>query len=316
MKAVFAGVGAAVPTGIVGNDSFAYLGVDDEWIQRRTGIQERRWASPDVPVADLAVEAAQLALKDAGTDPAEVDLVVVSTTTPDRISPGVAPEVGYRIGAHGPAAVDFNAACTGFLYGIDYAMARIMTAGSRCALVIGAEAISRIIDRDDVSTAVVFADGAGAVVLKAVPGSPGQPLSLGSAGEYLNAIEVLQTDSVVRMDGAEVYRYAIDAMAEQLDTACRAAGLTTADLDLLVCHQANIKILRSVARRLGYPFAKVAAYLDRYGNTSSASIPIALWQAQVDGRLAPGARVGIAAFGAGLTWGAGVITWKATEDPS
>jgi 3-oxoacyl-[acyl-carrier-protein] synthase-3 len=316
VRAVIAGVGAAVPERVVGNDAFAHLGVDDTWIRRRTGIGQRRLLAAEDRLADLAVDAAREALSDAACDPADVDLVVVATSTADRISPGVAPEVGHLIGAHAPAVVDINAACTGFLYGLDYAMARMSVSPGGCALVIGAEAMSRFTDPDDVTTAVVFGDGAGAVVLRPCEGTPELPLSFGSAGEYLSMIEALRTDQVVRMDGGEVYRFAIDAMAEQLDKACRAAGLCPADLDLLICHQANIKILRSVARRLAYPLDRVGVYLDRFGNTSSASIPIALRHAQQEGRLRPGARVGLAAFGAGLTWGAGIVTWKSTEDPS
>ncbi|WP_416900797.1 beta-ketoacyl-ACP synthase 3 [Micromonospora echinospora] len=314
MNAVLTGVGAALPAVVVGNDHFSRLGVTDEWIVHRTGVRQRYRLGADERLVDLATAAGAAALADSGVAADEVDSVVVATTTADRISPGLAPEVAHRLGTRAPGAVDVNGACTGFLYALDYAMLRVDAGRADCVLVVGADAMSRITDEDDRSTAVLFGDAAGAVVVRAERGArrAGCPqfLSFGSAGDHVGLLHVERDDPTVRMAGGEVYEFAVEAMAHEIRQVCHACGVRTDDLDLLVSHQANARIVRAVARRLGSPDHQVAVYLDRFGNTSAASIPLAVAEAQREGRLTPGARLGMTAFGAGLTWGAGVVNWK------
>ncbi|MEU4473632.1 beta-ketoacyl-ACP synthase 3 [Micromonospora sp. NPDC023888] len=314
MTAVVAGAGAALPATVVGNDRFAHLGVNDEWITSRTGVGRRHRLGDGERLGNLAAEAGARALEDAAATPAEVDFVVAATSTADRISPGLAPGVAHLLGTGAPGAVDLNGACTGFLYALDYAIGRIETDRADCVLVVGADAMSRLTDEGDRSTAVLFGDAAAAVVVRAARGTrrAGCPqyLSFGSAGEHGDLLYVDRDDQVVRMQGGEVYEFAVEAMVNEVKGSCYACELAVSDLDVLVSHQANARIVRAVARRLGYPADRVAMYLDRFGNTSAASIPLALAEAQREGLLTAGARVGLAAFGAGLTWGAGVINWK------
>jgi 3-oxoacyl-[acyl-carrier-protein] synthase III len=314
MTALVSGAGAALPATVVGNDAFEGLGITDEWIFGRTGVRRRHRLQPGERLADLAVAAAAVALSDAGADPADVDFVVAATSTPDRISPGLAPEIAYLLGAPQVGAVDLNGACTGFLYALDYALARVEQGAADRILVIGADAMSRITDESDRNTAVLFGDAAGAVVVEAASGTDciecPQFLSFGSAGEYAAALCVDRPAGVVRMDGGEVYASAVDAMSSEIEAVLLACEVDQDDVDLLVCHQANSRIVSAVARRLKWRAERAVTYVDQFGNTSSASIPVALWKAQADGRLKPGHRVGLGAFGAGFTWGAGLINWK------
>ena len=307
------GIGAALPERVVTNaDLEQRLDTTDEWIVRRTGIRERRHLAPDEPLADLAARACLLALDDAGRSGAEVDQVIVSTITPDRVTPGLAPEVARIIGAPQASAVDVNAACAGFLYALDQAAALVESGRASVVLVCGAEALSRVTDHDDRSTAVIFGDGAGAVVV-----AGGEDLELGIGGFVLGAdgeqADLLYAErdaGVLRMEGREVYRHAVRRMVGASREALERAGCTVDDIDLFVAHQANIRIIETAAAELGLSREKVAVNVDRTANTSSASIPLALARAEEEGLLAPGATVALAAFGAGFVWGAGVISWK------
>ena len=312
MTAGIFGIGAALPEHVITNaDLEQRLDTNDEWIVRRTGIRERRHLQGDETLADLATRACLLALDDAGRTGAEVDHVIVSTFTADRVTPGLAPEVARVIGADRASAVDLNAACAGFLYGLDQAAALVESGRASVVLVCGAEALSRVIDHDDRSTAVLFGDGAGAVVVA------GGELELGVGGFVLGAdgaqadlLYAERDERVLRMQGSDVYRHAVRRMTAATREAFHRAGRTVEDIDLFVTHQANIRIIEAAATELGIPREKVVVHLDRVANTSSASIPLALDQAEREGRLKPGDTVALAAFGAGFVWGAGIVSWK------
>jgi 3-oxoacyl-[acyl-carrier-protein] synthase-3 len=310
VTAIIAGVGAALPERVLRNDFFARLGTSHDWIVKRTGIVERRWLDEDASLAELASTACRGALVDAGRSPAEVDHVVVATTTPDRITPGMAVEVAARLGAPNPAAFDLHAACAGFLYALDHATALVEADRARCVVVCGAEALSRITDRDDRATAALLGDGAGAVVV--TRGSVGEPpqFSLASDGRHIGLL-FAERDGFLRMRGPEVYEHAVEWMVRQTEILLDRCGMEIKDLDLFVAHQANARIVRAVAARLGLPPERAVVDIATTANISAASIPVALWRAQRDGRLRPGALVGLAAFGAGFVWGAGVLRWKA-----
>jgi 3-oxoacyl-[acyl-carrier-protein] synthase-3 len=306
------GIGSALPEHVVTNADFAaYLDTSDEWIQRRTGIKERRHLNGSLSLTDLAVSACSAALEDAGRDPAEVDHVIVSTTTPDRLMPGLAPGVADRIGANGAGAVDVNAACSGFLYALDQASALVESGRAKVVVVCGAEALSRITDRNDRGTAILFADGAAAVVVAGGDLALGcAPFVLHSDGVHGDLLYAASDERLLRMEGQEVYRHAVERMVGATAEALLRARMTVDDIDLFVAHQANARIIEASARRLGVPEEKVFINVDIVANTSSASIPLALHQAEREGRLKQGATVALAAFGAGFVWGAGVIGWK------
>ena len=306
------GVGTALPEREIDNAHFEQrLDTDDAWIVRRTGIRTRRWLDPGAPLAPLAAQACADALADAGRTADEVDQVIVTTITPDKVTPGLAPEVSRLIGAHGAAAVDLNAACAGFLYGLDQAAALVETGRARVVLVCGAEALSRVTDTEDRSTAVLFGDGAGAVVVAAGELDRGvSRFVLGCDPEQGDLLYADNEDRKLRMQGREVYRHAVARMVEASREALDAAGLTAADLDLFVAHQAYARIIEAAANELGLGRDQLAINVDRVANTSSASIPLALAQAERDGQLQPGMTLGLAAFGAGFVWGAGVVSWK------
>jgi 3-oxoacyl-[acyl-carrier-protein] synthase-3 len=312
MTAGIFGIGAALPEHVITNaDLEQRLDTNDEWIVRRTGIRERRHLQGDETLADLATRACLLALDDAGRTGAEVDHVIVSTFTADRVTPGLAPEVARVLGADRAAAVDLNAACAGFLYGLDQAAALVESGRASVVLVCGAEALSRVIDYEDRSTAVLFGDGAGAVVVA------GGELELGVGGFVLGAdgaqadlLYAERDERMLRMQGAEVYRHAVRRMTAASREALERAGRTVEDIDLFVAHQANVRIIDAAAAELGIAPEKVVVNVDRVANTSSASIPLALEQAEREGRLKPGDTVALAAFGAGFVWGAGIVSWK------
>lgn len=312
MKAGVFGIGSALPVDVVTNaDLEAYLDTTSDWIVRRTGIRERRHLNGSRTLTDLAVEACNAALADAGREPADVDHVIVSTLTPDRLMPGMAPGLADAIGANGAAAVDINAACSGFLFALDQAAALVESGRSKLVVVCGAEALSRITDRYDRGTAILFADGAAAVVVSGGDLERGcAPFVLRSDGAHGDLLYAETDERLLRMEGQEVYRHAVERMVEATAEALRRAGLTVDDIDVLIVHQANRRIIDAAARRLKVPEDKVFANVDTIANTSSASIPLALHHAEQRGCLKPGDTVALAAFGGGFVWGAGIVKWK------
>jgi len=312
MKAGVIGIGSALPEHVVTNKDFeAYLDTTDAWIVRRTGIRERRHLNGTVTLTDLALDACRAALQDAGRDAAAVDHVIVATFTPDRLMPGLAPKLAKLLGTDGAGAIDVNAACAGFLYGLDQTAALVESGRVRLALVVGAEALSRVTDPHDRGTAILFADGAAAVVVEAGEFAHGcSPFVLASDGEHGDLLYADRDERLLRMEGQEVYRHAVERMVEATAEALRRAGLTVDDVDVLIVHQANQRIIDAAARRLGMPAEKVFANVDTIANTSSASIPLALHHAEQRGYLKPGDTVALAAFGGGFVWGAGILQWK------
>ncbi len=303
--ATITGWGAALPDKTVTNaDLEAVLDTSDQWIQERTGIRERRIGGT---TTGLAIEAGQAAMDRAGVVGADIDLVIVATSTPDQQLPSSASTVQDQLHIAG-GAMDLNAACSGFVYGLVTAHGLLAT-GARRILLAGSETMSRIVDWDDRNTAVLFADGAGAVVLEAVDG-PGQMLAwdLGSDG---SARHLLYADvgGHMQMDGREVFRRAVRAIVETTTRTLAAAGTTAADVALVVPHQANTRIVDAACHRLGIPVARTANVLDRTGNTSAASIPIALTDALDHDRVAPGDLVLFVGFGAGMSWASALVRW-------
>ena len=321
VAAVLSGLGTAVPPRVVTNDELAQsMDTSDEWIRSRTGIAQRHVADSSVTTADLAVEAGALALKSAGEQ--TVDAVIVATTTPDRLCPNTAPEVASRLGLGEVAAYDVAAVCSGFVYGLATAKGLIAGDVVDSVLLIGSEVMHRFMDPADRSTAVIFGDGAGAVVLRAGDGDElGAigPVDLGSDGSNADLLAVdaggsrmpASTPDVpaaahyLRMEGREIYRHAVARMVESSRRVLDKAGWTIDDVDRLVAHQANVRILDAVGDRLGVAPERRHVNIDRYGNTSAASIPLAL----ADASLTPGDRVLLTAFGGGFTWGSAVLRW-------
>jgi 3-oxoacyl-[acyl-carrier-protein] synthase III len=286
------------------------LGLAPHWIARRTGIRSRHIAEPHERLSSHAAAAARQALERAGVEPAEVDLVVVATTTADELMPGAAPLVAHELGAFGAGAFDVGAACTGFLSALTVGAAQVETGRVRTAVVIGADLMSRVLDPDDRSTAAVFADGAGAVVLQAAPGpSRLGPVVLGSDGDGAGHITIPRSDARIRMLGHDTFREAVAHLTLATEQAVRAAGITLDEIDRFVYHQANGRILSAVGERLGLDPERVVDCIAEYGNTCAATLPLALAHAADHGQLHDGDRVLLGAFGAGFTWGAGVLEW-------
>ena len=312
MRAGISGVGSALPSQVITNHDLAgRLDTSDEWIVRRTGIRTRRQLTPGEDVTTLAVAACADALADAGRAAGDVDAIIISSVTPDYITPGLAPLVAARLGATRASAVDMNGACAGFLYALDHASALIESGRAGLVLVCGAEALSRITDHEDRSTAVLFGDGAGAVAVTGGDYDLGlPPFELGADGARVDLLYADQTERVLRMRGAEVYRHAVARMVEATETVLRSADLGVDDIDLFVAHQANARIIEAAADRLGLSRDRISLHVQEVANTSSASIPLALHQAERAGALRPGDTVALAAFGAGFVWGAGVASWK------
>ena len=319
--AVIEGLGTWVPPRVVTNHDLAErLDTSDEWVRTRTGIVQRHMADPGTSTMDLATEAGARAMKSAGDAPC--DAVIVATTTPDRMCPGTAPEVASRLGLPNVAAFDVQAVCTGFVYALANAVGLIAGGIAGRVLVIGAEVITPFMDPQDRGTVVIFGDGAGALVVRA--GEPDElgaigPFDLGSDGEHSILISVAAGGSRIPtgrdqpdrskhyfyMDGREVYRHAIPRMVESSRTVLERAGLTIADVDKMVGHQANVRILDAVGEKLGVPKERRVINIDRYGNTAAATIPLTL----ADADLSAGDRVLVTAFGGGLTWGSTTFTW-------
>jgi 3-oxoacyl-[acyl-carrier-protein] synthase-3 len=293
------------------------FGLSEEWIVSRTGVRERPVARPDERLSDFAASAGFQALERAGVAPEEVDLVIAATMTQDELTPNTAPLVAHAIGAHRAGAYDIGAACTAFLSGVSIAAAQIETGRCRWVLVVGADFITRINNWEDKKSAPLFADAAGAAVFgPATAGDYGAvgPIVLGADGsQAARAIVIDHADRKIRMDGPEVYRHAVARMAESSLQAVERAGITLDDIDLFVYHQANARITRALGERLGLDPDKVVDCIENLGNSSAATLPLALSVAERDGRLKPGARVLLAAFGGGFTWGGGVIEWGGAE---
>lgn len=316
--AAIVGVGHCVPERVVTNHDIAeHLGVEEEWLTSRTGTRERHVSGPDERLEALAAAAAGDALKDAGIDADEVDLVLVGTTSAEEMSPHAAPMVAADIGATGAGAMDVSAACTGFLASLTMAAGLVEAGRARTVVVVGADALYRYLDKDDRGTAMLFGDGAGAVVLTAVAG-PSQvgPAIHHSDGDGRGLISLGREDRLIRMDGPTVYRYAVASMTEVTREALDRAGLSVDDVDLYFYHQANARIIDAVGRRLHLPGDRVVNVIGDFANTSAASLPIALSVARRQGRLRDGHRILLSAFGAGMVWGAAVATWGRPEQTS
>jgi 3-oxoacyl-[acyl-carrier-protein] synthase III len=317
------GCGAYLPERIVTNTELAQrLETSDEWIVQRTGIRQRHVAAPGELTSDLALHAARRALDQAGLEGGEIDLIVLATATPDNTFPATATKVQARLGMHRGCAFDVQAVCTGFIYALATADNFIRCGQARHALVIGAETFSRILDWGDRGTCVLFGDGAGAVVLDARRDEGGGAQERGLLSTHLHSdgaqYDVLYVDGgpsstgscgFLRMQGKEVFRHAVHRLAEVVDEALAANRLAAKDLDWLVPHQANRRIIDSMGRRLSLPPEKVVITIDRHANTSAASVPLALAEAADDGRIKPGQLVLMEAMGGGLTWGAALARW-------
>ncbi|MEX2584488.1 MAG: beta-ketoacyl-ACP synthase III [Gemmatimonadota bacterium] len=319
-----AGTGRYLPDRILTNAEMeTIVDTSDEWIRTRTGIRERRIADDRTGAADMAAAAARCALAEAGVAPDEIDIILVSTATPDRLLPSTACDVQAILGSRGAAAYDFATACSGFLYGLSMAHAHIVAGQAETVLVLCSEKMSSIVDWEDRTTCVLFGDGAGAaVVRRATDGGSGILSSFmrsdGTLAELLYRpaggaripmdIAVLDERShLVKMAGPEVFKSAVRSMCEAADGALTRAGVSSEDIDYLVPHQANVRIIEATAKYAGFPMEKVIVNVDRYGNMSSASLPVALDEARKDGTIGEGALVLMVAFGAGFTWAANVV---------
>jgi 3-oxoacyl-[acyl-carrier-protein] synthase III len=312
------GLGCHVPARVVTNDDIAkVVDTSDEWIRERTGIRERRMAVDDEAMSDVSLPACRRALEMAGVDPASVDLLIVATVTPDMAFPATAVILADELGMPDAAAYDLSAGCTGFMYAIVQAYGMVSSGLSQRALVVGGDVLSRILDWNDRSTLVLFGDGAGAVVLERVDeggflgfelgadGAGGADLTLpGTASRAAD-----RADGHLRMNGREVFKFATRVLVSSGQAVLAECGKSVADVDVYVPHQANVRIIDHATRKLGFPPEKVIVNVDRYGNTSSGSIPLALADAADDGRLRPGKLVLMTGMGAGLTWGSALVQW-------
>ena len=310
--AAIGAVGMAVPGRVVANEPIAArLGIDPGWIVERTGVRERRVLGDQETLLGLASEAAEATLERAELEPSALDQVLVATMSHDRLTPNLAPLVAAEIGAFGAGALDVGAACTGFVGALAMAVAQVEARRAETVLVVGAERLSTLTDHDDRATAALFGDGAGAALVRAAAGPGFGPFVLGSDGARAEVVRAERSEAVIRMKGQDTFREAVNRMAEATLGATDAAGLVLGDIDLFVYHQANARILQSLAQRLVLAEDRVLECISRYGNTSAASIPIALATALAEERIRPGDQVLLAAFGGGLTWGATVLEWEA-----
>lgn len=322
------GTGSYTPEKVLTNDDLSKIvDTSDEWITTRTGIKERRIAAPDQATSDLAAAAARAAMADAGVTPGEIDLIVVATVTPDMFFPSTACIVQRKLGAGNAVCFDISAACSGFLYALQVAR-HFLNAGTRAtALVIGAEKLSSLVNWEDRNTCVLFGDGAGAVVIRAdeSENAPGRVLStvMGSDGNLVDLLKVpgggsacpitpenaAARPNTIHMEGRETFKHAVTRMCQASEQALEMAGLKKEDISLVIPHQANARIITAIADRLGLPPEKTFINLDKYGNTSAATIPVALDEAHRQGRLKPGDIVLLVAFGGGFTWASSVLRW-------
>jgi 3-oxoacyl-[acyl-carrier-protein] synthase-3 len=313
-RAGIAALGRAVPEQRIATAEIAArLGVEPDWIVTRTGVRERRRARADQSLAALAADAGSQALQRAGVDAADLDLVLIATLTPDDLLPNAAPVVADRLGAGRAGAIDVGAACSGFLSGLALGAGMIDAGRAETVLLVGADLMSRVVDPDDRTTAALFGDGAGAAVLTATGSGRIGPVVLRSDGAHCELIAAGHADRRLRMRGQDTFRLAVAQLVQSTHDALASAGLELGDIDLFVYHQANARIVAAVQGRLGVEAERVVDCIESYGNTSAASIPIALSVAESEGRLTAGDRVLVGAFGAGLTWGAGVVEWGETR---
>ncbi|HYC15127.1 MAG TPA: beta-ketoacyl-ACP synthase III [Stellaceae bacterium] len=323
-RSLVVGCGGYLPEKVVTNAELAKrLETTDEWIVQRTGIRQRHIAAPGELTSDLAVAAARPALRAAGMAGSDLDLIVLATATPDHTFPATATKVQQALGMTRGAAFDVQAVCSGFIFALATADSMIRTGLARTALVIGAETFSRILDWSDRGTCVLFGDGAGAVVLQGVPIAEGEERGmrgvlsthLHSDGSHYDLLYVdggpstTGTAGHLRMEGREVFRHAVQRLAEVVDEALTASGIAPAEIDWLVPHQANRRIIESMARKLDLAPEKVVVTIERHANTSAASVPLALAEATADGRIREGHLVLLEAMGGGLTWGASLVRW-------
>jgi 3-oxoacyl-[acyl-carrier-protein] synthase-3 len=320
-----AATGRYLPERVVTNaDLEKIVDTSDEWIRERTGIQERRIAGAEMGAAEMGARASRIAMERAGVHPGEIDLIVLATATPDRLLPATACDMQALIGATNAAAFDVSAACSGFLYALTVAEGYLAAGRGEIALVVSSEKMSGIVDWGDRSTCVLFGDGAGAAIVRRAQNGRGLISSFmrsdGTLAELLwrpaggvrvpMDIAVLdERQHLVKMAGREVFKAAVRSMAEAADQALLRAGLTGDDIDLLIPHQANMRIIEATARYANVPMDKVYVNIERYGNMSSATVPIALDEAVEQGRVKPGDNVLMVAFGAGFTWASGVVKW-------
>jgi 3-oxoacyl-[acyl-carrier-protein] synthase III len=318
MHSRIVGTGSYLPARILTNHDLAErVDTSDEWIRARTGIRERRIAAPAEQTSDLALNAARAALSAAGIAPTEVDLIVVATTTPDQLFPATACILQAKLGTTGGPAFDVQAVCSGFVYALTVADRMVAGGVARNALVVGAEIYSRILDWNDRGTCVLFGDGAGAVVLvpARAPGIVSSHLHADGHQGHILSVPGTITDGAIRgspyvhMDGGIVFKFAVRVLVEAAHEALAANGLTVDAIDWLVPHQANIRIIDAVAKKLGVPSERVIVTVDRHANTSAASIPLALDLAARDGRLSAGQRVMLLGVGGGFTWGSVLLNW-------
>jgi 3-oxoacyl-[acyl-carrier-protein] synthase-3 len=311
------GVGMALPSRELTNAELApRLNLTDQWILERTGISSRRVAADDESASSLGLDAAAEALADAELDAADIDLIVSATVTPDWRFPATACLIQSALGARA-TAFDINAGCSGFLFALAQVDAAIRSGVSAKALVVGCEVLSRITDYSDPRSAVLFGDGAGAVVVEGFEGTTRVgPFRLFSDGSRPELLYVPNDTGLIRMSGREVYRAAVDGMTSSVRDLLSDCGMAIGEVDVLVAHQANQRILAAVGERLGIDPQRLVSNIGSYGNTSAASIPIALYEAQKDGRLTEGRVVVITAFGAGFCWGAGLVRWGTSSIPA
>ena len=318
------GLGAHVPDRVVTNDELStMMDTSDEWIVERTGIRERRIAAPEEALSDLALPAAREALADAGLEGPEVDLIIVATVTPDMAFPATAAILADELGADKAGAYDLSAGCTGFMYAVAQAYGMLAGGLAQRALVVGGDVLSKILDWNDRGTAVLFGDGAGAVVMERVgeggflgfelgaDGSGGPQLYLPAGGSRTPATaeSVADRRHFVQMNGREVFKFATRVLVSSAEAVLAECGRTVDEVDVYVPHQANVRIIDYATEKLGISHDRVVIDVDRYGNPSSGSIPLALADAKADGRLAAGRLVLMTGMGAGLTWGSGLIEW-------
>ena len=315
------GTGSYLPEKVLTNhDLEKIMDTSDEWIRERTGIYKRHIAAGDETSCDLAEIAATRAMEAAGRTPRQVDLIVLATTTPDRVFPSTACLLQQRLDIHGTAAFDVQAVCTGFVYALGIADKFIKTGAAKCALVVGTETLSRIVDWNDRSTGILFGDGAGAVIIEASdePGILSTHLHADGSYEHLLTVpagissgydKVQAGQAYVQMQGNEVFKMAVDTLGRIVDETLAANNMEKSDVDWLIPHQANIRIIQATARKLKMSMDNVVVTVDEHGNTSAASIPLALDVAVRDGRIQPGHHVMLAGVGGGFTWGSALIRW-------